>query len=29
VMQGEVPIYAMIESEIQVAEAEAKIKIQT
>jgi hypothetical protein len=29
VMQGEVPIYAMIESEIQVEEAETKIKIQT
>ena len=29
VMQGEVPIYAMIESEIEVEEAETKIKIQT
>ena len=29
VMQGDVPIYAMIESEIEVEEAETKIKIQT
>ena len=29
VMQGEVPIYSLIESEIQVEEAETKIKIQT
>jgi hypothetical protein len=29
VMQGEVPIYAMIESEIEVEEVENKIKIQT
>jgi hypothetical protein len=29
VMQGEVPIYAMIESEIEVEEAETKIKIKT
>lgn len=29
VMQGEVPIYSMIESQIEVEEAENKIKIQT
>jgi subtilisin family serine protease len=29
VMQGEVPIYSLIESEIQVAEAETEVRVQT
>ena len=29
VMQGEIPIYSLIESEIQVAEAETEVRVQT
>jgi hypothetical protein len=29
VMQGEVPIYSLIESEIQVAEVETEVRVQT